>query len=177
MKFLALIALLTSVNSFAATTVTRTFDGKNAVCQIKGDVGRRSYKVELLSEKLTEDKREIELKVKLFKCAEVEGKLAIVASSASEVTNSYYLQANGELGLTKNTLVAATFFANDKNERPLAKTSLDLNSSESVVKFSFDKSLPTAFLTAVLKSNVELPTGEVVKDINEYFGGFVLKFE
>ncbi len=176
MKFLVLSLLALSFNSFAGTSIERTFDGKNAVCEIKGDVGKRAYKVELVSEVLVEERREITLAVKFFKCAEVDGKLQLVESKATEVTRSYVLLGNGELGQTKNTLLAANFALTDKFERFLGKTALNLNAADSTLSFSLDKNVDRAFLTAAFKSSVEFPTGEVIGDVFEYFGGFVLKF-
>lgn len=176
MKFLILSLFVFSLNSFAGTTIERTFDGKNASCAIKGDVGKRAYKVQLVSEKIVDDRREITLAVKFFKCDERDGKLSLVDSSASEVTRSYVLLSNGELGQTKNTLLAAQFALTDKFERFLGKAALNLNSADSTLNFSLDKSVERAFLTAAFKSSVEMPTGEVVGDVFEYFGGFVLNF-
>lgn len=176
MKFLALLLLTFSLNSFAETTIARTFDGKNAVCQIKGDVGKRAYRASILSENLTEDKREISLKINLYKCAETDKGLALVDSALSDVTRSYVLLANGELGQTKNTILTAKFFLTDKFEKLLGKVDADLNASETVVTFSFDKNVDAAFVTAAFKSSVEFPTGEVLNDVFEYYGGFVLRF-
>lgn len=176
MKFLFLSLLALSFNSFAETTILRTFDGKNARCEIKGDVGKRFYKLKLESEKLVDERREIDLKVLFYACAEVDGKFAPVPTAATETTESYVLLANGELGKTKNTLLAANFAATDKNEVFLGKVGLNLNSEDSVIHFSFDKNLDRAFITAAFKSKIELPDGTSIDDVFEYLGGFVLKF-
>lgn len=177
MKFLALLALTFSLNSFADTTIQRAHSSTNAVCQLKGDMGKRAYKLEVASETLTETGREIALQVTFLKCVEVEGKLQIVESSAKEDLHSYVLLANGEIAQTTNTLLKADFAATDKFDRMLGISKLDLNSDSTVINFSFDKKLERAFITAGFRSRIVLPTGEVINNLPEYVGGFLLSFK
>lgn len=176
MKFLTLLALAFSFNAFAGTTIDRVFDGKNAVCQIKGDVGKRAYKASIESEKIVDDNRELSLKIDLYKCAETDKGLALVKATPSEVTHSYVLLPNGELGQTNNTVLWAKFFLTDKFENLLGKADLNLNSDEIVLNYTINKNVETAFVRATFKSSVEFPTGQIIDDVFEYFGGFVLHF-
>lgn len=176
MKFLTLLALAFSLNSFADTTIERTFDGKNAVCQIKGDVGRRAYTATIESEKLVDNNRELSLRIHLYKCAETDKGLALVKTTPSEVTHSYVLLPNGELGQTNNTVIWAKFFLTDKNEKLLGKSDINLSYDDVVLTYTIDKNIESAFVRATFKNSVELPTGEVLNDIFEYYGGFVVKF-
>ncbi len=179
MKFIALVALAFSFNSFAGntTTIARTFDGKNAVCEIKGDVGKRAYKAELVSDRVVEnERRTVELKINLYKCDEVDGKFTLVKSNLSEVTHSYVLLPNGELGQTNNTVTMANFTLTDKYEHLLGVNSVAINAEDITLKYTFDSSVDSAFLTAMFKSTSEFPTGQVIDDVFEYYGGYVLHF-
>lgn len=176
MKFLSLIAILVSFSAFAEATISRTFDGHDPRCEIKGDTGRRFYKLEIESEKLTETKRELVLNVLFYKCSLGDnGKVSIEESSSDEVLHGHVMLPNGELGLTNNTLTQARFAIVDKNERLMGQAPLDLNQDAKTISFSYDKNVERVFVIGAFKSTVELPTGEVLKDIFEYVGGFVIK--
>ena len=174
MKFLSLIAVLFSFNAFAETTIQRTFDGKDARCETLGDTGKRFYKLEIQSENVTEDKCELVLNVLFYKCALNGNVLALVKSDANEVLHGHVLLNNGELGLTNNTLVSAKFALIDQNERLVGQSQVNLNEEAKTISFSFNKDIKRVFVIGAFKSTVELPTGEVFKDMFEYVGGFAI---
>lgn len=176
MKFLITLLASTLITSaFAATSVQKTFDGGNAVCEIKADVGGRAYKLNILEEAIVGDKREVTLAVKFFKCAETTNGLRLVKSSADEVLNSYIALPSGALGTTQDSLVSALFIAVDTNGKILASKNVVQNGSDMTVKLSIAKDEPTAFILADLVSNIDSDYGAIPGHSKRY-GGFVLHF-
>ncbi len=173
--FIALIASTLFSSAFAATTIQKTFDGGNAVCEIKADVGSRAYRLNIVDEVIKGDKREVTLAVKFFKCAQTDAGLRLVKSSADEVLDSYIVLSSGALGTAQSTLASALFIAVDDSGTVLASQNVTQSGSEMTVKLSIAKDQPTAFILADLVSNVDSVYGSIA-GLSKRYGGFVLHF-
>lgn len=181
MKFLLIVSFffITS-KSFAATTLSRSNDGMNARCFEKSQVGLRSYRLTLLSEKIIvagdEETRDVTLEVKFSKCAEVDGSYKIVDSSSDEILHSYIVLKDGTLGTTDNKLTAVNFYAVDPKGVTLSTLSLGKAPGSFKIFLSFKKDVKQAYLLAELTSNITSPIGSI-EGFVQRFGGFILKFD
>ena len=181
MRFTALVlSFLIASTTFAAVTLSRNNDGMNARCFEKADVGRRSYNLALLSEKITtqdaEETRDVALEVRFKKCAEVDGEFKIVDSSADEVLHSYVVLNDGTLGTTNNKLAAVNFYAVDAKGVTLSTLSLGKAPGTFIIYLSFKADVKKAYVLAELTSNITSPIGSIEGLVQRY-GGFVLNFE
>jgi hypothetical protein len=181
MKFLLFAAaLLIASTAFADTTLSRNNDGMTARCSEKADVGRRSYSLTLLSEKITtqdaEETRDVALEVRFTKCAEVGNGYKLVDSSSDEVLHSYIVLNDGTLGMTDNKLVAVNFYAVDAKGVTLSTLSLGKAPGTYRIYLSFKTDVKKAYVLAELTSNISSPVGSIDGLVQRY-GGFVLSFE
>lgn len=181
MRFAALVlSFLLVSTTFASVTLSRNNDGMNARCFEKADVGSRSYKLALLSEKITmqdaEETREVDLEVRFAKCAEVDGGFKIVDSSADEILHSYIVLKDGTLGTTNNKLAAVNFYAVDAKGVTLSTLSLGKVPGTFRIYLSFKADVKKAHILAELTSNITSEIGSIEGLIQRY-GGFVLTFE
>lgn len=175
MKYLTLALVLFSLNSFAATSIKKTFDGGEAKCLDQVDVGSRAYNLKVQNEVSIGENRIVTLKVNFYKCAEVPSGYGLRESSASEVLSSFILLPNGKMGMTKNTLVATQFFATDADGKVLGVSAL-LNSKDlSTVTFTINNKIKKIFIDAKLISNISSPIGSL-EGVEQMYGGFVLSF-
>jgi len=177
MKFLLLSALfLVASTSFASTVITRNSDYMDAYCRVKADVGFRSYKLNLRSEKITEDTRELEFGVSFFKCAEVGEKFVFQSSPASEILHNYIILNDGSLGVTDNKLVSANFTLVNANGEKINTLLINSNEEDMVIKLSVKKDVTKVYVLAYLTSNISSPVGSIEGLVQRY-GGYVLSFE
>lgn len=181
MKFLFFVtALLITSTTFADTTLSRNNDGMTARCSEKADVGRRSYSLTLLSEKITiqdaQETRDVALEAKFTKCAEVGNGFKLVDSSSDEILHSYIILNDGNLGTTDNKLVAVNFYAVD--EKGVTHSTLSLGKAPGTFRIymSFKANVKKAYVLAELTSDVTSPVGSILGLVQRY-GGFVLSFE
>lgn len=177
MKFLFLVSSLVITSSvFAKTSITRSNDNLDAVCRTKADVGRRAYKLQLVSEKVLKDKREVELQVNFLKCAEVENGFKHVDSSSDEILHSYIILNDGTLGTTDNKLTAVNYYAVDSQGVTLSTLSLGKAPGTFLIYLSFNKDVKKAYVLAELTSDITSPIGSLIGWVQRY-GGYVLSFE
>jgi len=179
MKFLFLTAtFLLASTTFASTVITRNKDNMDAYCRVKADVGFRSYKIELRSEKVMEDARELELEVSLFKCVEVENGFAFKRSFPGEILHNYIILNDGTLGVTDNKLVSVNFSlvkADGAKFNTLSINSAD-DTDTMLVKLSVKKDITKVYMLAEFTSNISSPIGSIEGLVQRY-GGYVLSFE
>lgn len=178
--FIATSLLLIASTTFADTTLSRNNDGMNAKCTEKADVGRRSYTLALLSEKITsldaEETRDVTLEVRFTKCAEVGTGFKLVDSSSDEILHSYIILNDGTLGTTDNKLVAVNFYAVDAKGVTLSTLSLGKAPGTFRIYMTFKADVKKAYVLAELTSNITSPIGSIEGLVQRY-GGFVLSFE
>jgi hypothetical protein len=171
MKLFALALIFASFNSFAVTSIKKTFDGGEARCLEMNEVGSRAYNLEAINDVVIGDSRIVTLKVNFYKCAEVPSGYGFRPSTASEVLSSFILLPNGKIGMTKNTLVKTTFFASNTDGKNLSISDLSKNST---ITFTVNKSEKKFFVDAALESNISSELGNL-DGIVQHYGGFVIQ--
>lgn len=180
MRFMAvLFSLMLATSTFAETKILRNNDGMDARCSVKADVGRRSYSLSLVSEKIEGDTRTVSLKVNFKKCAEVENGFAQQDSSADEILHSYIVMKDGTLGQTDNKLVAVEFSlvkADGVKLNTLSVNAADQDEDDFIVDVKVNKNFAKVYVLAVLTSNISSSESSI-EGLEQRYGGYVLSFE
>lgn len=172
MKFIALALLVLSFNSFGAT-LKKTFDGASARCEEMSEVGLRAYNLEVVKEVQSAKSTSLTFKVNFYKCAEVPSGYGLRASSANEVLSSFILLPNGKIGMTKNTLTKAVFYAQTPAGMNVAVGEMKRVGNESFVTLTLPKETKRVFIDADMTSDITSEIGNLKDNVQKY-GGFVL---
>ncbi len=172
MKFLALALIVLSFNSFGAT-LKKTFDGASARCLEMSEVGLRAYNLEVVKEVQDSQNLSVTLKVNFYKCAEVPSGYGLRSSSADEVLSSFILLPNGKIGMTKNTLTKAVFYAQTPAGLNVAVAQMKRDGNDSFVTLTLPKDTKRVFIDADMTSDITSEIGNL-KDHVQKYGGFVL---
>lgn len=175
MKFIALLACLVSLNSFAATKIQKTFDGGAAKCLEGADVGSRAYNLEVISEKIVGDKRQVVLNVLFYKCAEVVSGYGLRSSSSDEILHSFIILKNGDVGQTNNKLVSLSFAAIDSDGKLQSEDNVKENGGKFIVNLSIDKDVKKVSILSTSVTDITSDIGNLSGVVNRG-GGYILSF-
>lgn len=175
--FLGSICLFSIISnpSLARTKIVKAFDGGVAVCESRSDVGNRAYLLKRIDGKNETSKKEIFLKLELFKCAETKNGNQLVSLALNELTTKYYISGAGELKKIKTKLEELNLVAVSDSSQFLGEGKITIKKNgEMVVHFSLSQQIEKSItiLASITESTPEIQGSE---SITYHGGGFILK--